>query len=561
MPQGLTRRRFLAGAAATGRAVGGASRAPRRRGPRPPRSRWRSATPTARSSCPPSTRMFDQLGGLGRLVKGRTVAVKVNLTGPAHGPPRDPARRAGAVGPPPGDRGGRPPHGAGGGAADPGAREPLVLGRAPRGDHGPGGMGPRRDPGRGPSRGAREHQLPREREGLPAVRRAGRRAALPLVPPAPRLPRLRHVRLPDQAQGPHHDRRHPEHEELLREHPHHGLRGPRPRGRAPARSPTAAGRRSSTHGSRQPPSLAAPEIDPASPRRPGLPHPAGGGGHLLRPAHRPRHHRRHRDHGGQRGPLGRGRRLPPGRAGGGHELRQHRRGGGGGHGLRPDGRRRGPRPSATATTSSSWPRRRGSAPATWTPSRSRARRSARRASTSPRSFGAASGTGRSPTTPTGRTDPREEPAMRLGIGTYTYTWAVGVPDHLPETPHDRGRPRHARPTPPGSTARRSPTTSPSRSCRPRSGTSWPSSPTSRRVAIEVGARRMTPDHLAAAHRRGRVLRLPRPALRDRRPGLHADGRRGGDGRPRGPAPAARGRGEAGHREPRPARRPRSSGRS
>jgi len=30
---------------------------------------------------PTLTRMFDQLGGLGRLVKGKTVAVKINLTG------------------------------------------------------------------------------------------------------------------------------------------------------------------------------------------------------------------------------------------------------------------------------------------------------------------------------------------------------------------------------------------------------------------------------------------------------------------------------------------------
>lgn len=30
-------------------------------------------------------RMFDQIGGLGRLVKGKTVAVKVNLTGNADG--------------------------------------------------------------------------------------------------------------------------------------------------------------------------------------------------------------------------------------------------------------------------------------------------------------------------------------------------------------------------------------------------------------------------------------------------------------------------------------------
>jgi uncharacterized protein (DUF362 family) len=33
---------------------------------------------------PTLERMFDQLGGLGRLVKGRTVAVKLNLTGPPH---------------------------------------------------------------------------------------------------------------------------------------------------------------------------------------------------------------------------------------------------------------------------------------------------------------------------------------------------------------------------------------------------------------------------------------------------------------------------------------------
>ena len=31
---------------------------------------------------PTLDRMFDQLGGLGRLVKGRTVAIKLNLTGP-----------------------------------------------------------------------------------------------------------------------------------------------------------------------------------------------------------------------------------------------------------------------------------------------------------------------------------------------------------------------------------------------------------------------------------------------------------------------------------------------
>ena len=46
-------------------------------------ARWRSpnAPPTARNSLPALQKMFDQLGGLERIVKNKTVAIKVNLTG------------------------------------------------------------------------------------------------------------------------------------------------------------------------------------------------------------------------------------------------------------------------------------------------------------------------------------------------------------------------------------------------------------------------------------------------------------------------------------------------
>ena len=77
----VSRRRWLANAgfaAAAGTALtraGSASEAP--------------AAPVALARCssydaellPALTRMFDQIGGLGRLVKGKTVAVKINLTG------------------------------------------------------------------------------------------------------------------------------------------------------------------------------------------------------------------------------------------------------------------------------------------------------------------------------------------------------------------------------------------------------------------------------------------------------------------------------------------------
>jgi uncharacterized protein (DUF362 family) len=82
MPHELTRRQFLAGSSA---ALGlGAMRFVPLAGAAP-------AATVAVAKCdaygaalvPTLERMFDRLGGLGRLVKGRTVAVKLNLTGPA----------------------------------------------------------------------------------------------------------------------------------------------------------------------------------------------------------------------------------------------------------------------------------------------------------------------------------------------------------------------------------------------------------------------------------------------------------------------------------------------
>jgi uncharacterized protein (DUF362 family) len=81
MPHALTRRQFLAGSAA---ALGlGAERLV-------PCARAAPAATVSVAKCdaygaellPTLDRMFDQLGGLGRLVKGRTVAIKLNLTGP-----------------------------------------------------------------------------------------------------------------------------------------------------------------------------------------------------------------------------------------------------------------------------------------------------------------------------------------------------------------------------------------------------------------------------------------------------------------------------------------------
>ena len=84
VPREVSRRQFLAG---SGAVLGGLGV-----GRLVPFARAAPAATVSIAKCdtygtelvPALDRMFDQLGGLGRLVKGRTVAVKLNLTGPPY---------------------------------------------------------------------------------------------------------------------------------------------------------------------------------------------------------------------------------------------------------------------------------------------------------------------------------------------------------------------------------------------------------------------------------------------------------------------------------------------
>jgi len=77
----ISRRQFLAGSAALGAATLG----------RASFARSAAASTVAVAKCDTYgpelvdtlDRMFDQIGGLGRLVKGRTVGIKLNMTGPS----------------------------------------------------------------------------------------------------------------------------------------------------------------------------------------------------------------------------------------------------------------------------------------------------------------------------------------------------------------------------------------------------------------------------------------------------------------------------------------------
>ncbi len=85
--------------------------------------------------------------------------------------------------------------------------------------------------------------------------------------------------------------------------------------------------------------------------------------------------------------------------------------------------------------------------------------------------------------------------MRLGIGTYTYTWAVGVPDHLPETrmsAADLVKAANAA----GLRCVQIADNLPLKQLSTEERHGLLELAESRRVAIEVGARRMTPEHLA-----------------------------------------------------------------
>jgi len=84
--------------------------------------------------------------------------------------------------------------------------------------------------------------------------------------------------------------------------------------------------------------------------------------------------------------------------------------------------------------------------------------------------------------------------MRLGIGTYTYTWAVGVPGHLPETPMSAGD-LVKRANAAGLHCAQIADNLPLEKMTTEERHTLAELADSRRVAIEVGARRMTPEHL------------------------------------------------------------------
>ena len=84
--------------------------------------------------------------------------------------------------------------------------------------------------------------------------------------------------------------------------------------------------------------------------------------------------------------------------------------------------------------------------------------------------------------------------MRLGIGSYTYTWALGVPGHLPENPMtaaDLVKKANAA----GLRCVQIADNLPLEQLTTEERHELAEFADGRRVAIEVGARRMTPDHL------------------------------------------------------------------
>ena len=171
---------------------------------------------------PTLERMFDQLGGLGRLVKGKTVAIKLNLTGaPVYRLGHAPAGLAHWT------------HPAAIGATvhllgKAGARRIRLL-ESPWNTADPveeymidAGWEPRDSLCR-PRRGIREYQLSRPR---PQVRAHGVGAGLhlPCLRPEPLLPGLRRLREPRQAERARHRGGDALDEELLRHRALHHLR-------------------------------------------------------------------------------------------------------------------------------------------------------------------------------------------------------------------------------------------------------------------------------------------------------------------------------------------------
>jgi sugar phosphate isomerase/epimerase len=85
--------------------------------------------------------------------------------------------------------------------------------------------------------------------------------------------------------------------------------------------------------------------------------------------------------------------------------------------------------------------------------------------------------------------------MRLGVGSYTYTWAIGVPGHLPDRPMSAGdlvRKANAA----GLHCVQIADNLPLEKMTAEERHALAQLADERRVAVEVGAQRMTPDHLA-----------------------------------------------------------------
>ena len=225
MPNTISRRELLAGMGATGLLLSKTASAFTAAAPVAPVAIARCKTYTPAELTPVLDGMFDKLGGLGRLVQGKTVAIKLNFNG-------GPTVRLGHL--PLGDT--HWPHPnllaatiqlmARAGAY----RVRLVEGAAaPRTDPFEEHMldanwDPRQFLSAAPRVEFEEHQLHQRRQKVYTAAGAARRAAVSSLRPEPLLRGLQRLRQHRQVQGsPHHGRQHGD-EKPLRPDPPDGLR-------------------------------------------------------------------------------------------------------------------------------------------------------------------------------------------------------------------------------------------------------------------------------------------------------------------------------------------------
>ena len=211
-------------------------------------------------------KMFDQLGGLGRLVKGKTVAMKINLTGSPTYRVGLPAARGHALHAPARDRRGRATDGKAG------ARRIRIL-ESPWSTADPveeyilqANWEPRDILGAAPNVEFENTNYLGNGEEVFAHDGAVRRLHVPGVRPEPLLRGLRRLRQHRQDEGARHRGHHALDEELLR----HSRPAPftaRARAWTSRRIVPKGGRNLIHAGNRQPSKSAPPEKDPKSPRQ------------------------------------------------------------------------------------------------------------------------------------------------------------------------------------------------------------------------------------------------------------------------------------------------------